>query len=96
MTQATDIVKSIQEALEDIKRGQLQYPHSFEVYAEIKAENALSLIPSLLSELERVEKGVSLADCAMALQGNERIKLGSDLQQIAKVVLDKAGVKYHD
>ena len=37
---------------------------------------------------------VSLGRCAMALQGNERIKLGSDLQQIAKAVLDAAGVEY--
>lgn len=40
-----------------------------------------------------VEK-VSLNDCAMALQGNPRIKLGSDLLQIAKAVLDAAGVVY--
>jgi hypothetical protein len=33
---------------------------------------------------------VSLEKCAVALQGNERIKLGSDLQIIAKAVLDEA------
>lgn len=39
---------------------------------------------------------VSLIDCAMSLQCNDRIKLGSDLQAIAKTVLDAAGVKYHE
>lgn len=39
---------------------------------------------------------VSLMDCAMALQGNERIKLGSDLQAIAKSVLEAAGVDHVD
>ena len=41
-------------------------------------------------------KPVSLIDCAMALQGNERIKLGASLQAIAKTVLDAAGVPYVD
>lgn len=39
---------------------------------------------------------VSLIDCAMALQGNDRIKLGADLQAIAKTVLDAAGTAYAD
>ncbi len=37
---------------------------------------------------------ISLMHCAMSLQCNEKIKLGANLQVIAKTVLDAAGVKY--
>lgn len=47
-----------------------------------------------VEKYEAAKAPVSLIDCAMSLQGNQRIKLGSDLQQIAKTVLDAAGVKY--
>lgn len=58
----------------------------------IEASEHLEELRSYLAK----NKPVSLIDCAMALQGNERIKLGSDLQVIAKTVLDAAGVKYVD
>ena len=55
---------------------------------------ACNLLKNIKSYLAQSVKPVSLLDCAMALQGNERIKLGADLQAIAKTVLDAAGVKY--
>jgi hypothetical protein len=51
-------------------------------------------LPNMAPQLESKPVMVSLMDCAMALQGNERIKLASDLRAIAKAVLDAAGVAY--
>lgn len=56
------------------------------------------IAPYLRKVAEWIEAAqpVPLIDCAMALQGNARIKLGADLKAIARAVLDAARVKYHE
>lgn len=64
----------------------------------IEYQMAIGAVYDVLRPYLSVPKpvSVSLGKCAMALQGNERIRLGADLQAIAKTVLDAAGVGYVD
>lgn len=115
---ATDIVKQIQEALEfyasdsaldhvdDEIKLECKSGEGFSNFGEL-AKESLKLIPSLLAELERAEKGVSLVEMTEAaityralcacyrLNKRPSEKLFSRLEK-AKAVLDKVEVPYHD
>lgn len=107
MTQATDIIKQLQEALVSISerecsRKDIPYCHA------CMAEDTLKLIPLLLEQAEKWEKGVSLEAIAKSLAEDtwfEADVLNCDRYvenhwkehiQYAKAVLDKAEVKYYE
>lgn len=91
------VLSIIEDAKKDYANFKKQYPDPQECFHLIGFE-----IPDFLEYLrgyalrESKPVSVSLGKCAMALQGNERIRLGADLQAIAKTVLDAAGVGYVD
>lgn len=98
---APDIVSKIREALEQarkwwvVSRSDEDNGDDVNTYLDERIRlliDAELLLPQLESLLAK--EPVSLMDCAMALRGNEGIKLGSDLLEIARPVLEKAGVPY--
>lgn len=66
-------------------------------YLQIK--RALELIPQILVETERWDKGVNLSECGIAAGEVIRDALESKarpVRDVAKAVLDKAGIRYYN